>query len=188
MYVCNFGGKGRNLTLQGNVIDVTFVLQSSFFCLATKERSKEKFKAYFFLLLASFTSLKGRNSLRSNSLPFFTLRYGSSLDGEKSRPGETMRMGAVIGGDDWLVFGGGGYWGMAGWSLGCWVLFEQSRLYSVYCARMAGVPGVLFLNMFCSFASTRQAFWLSASWMVSISIRLLRRSGSRTGVMASMRR
>ena len=101
MYVCNFGGKGRNLTLQGNVIDVTFVLQSSFFCLATKERSKEKFKAYFFLLLASCTPLKGRNSLRSNSLPFFTLRYGSSLDGEKSRPGETMRMGAVIGA--WLA-------------------------------------------------------------------------------------
>lgn len=65
MYVCNFGGKGRNLTLQGNVIDVTFVLQSSFFCLATKERSK-------------------KNS---------------------SRPGETMRMGAVIGGHGWLVFG-----------------------------------------------------------------------------------
>ena len=118
MYVCNFGGKGRNLTLQGNVIDVTFVLQSSFFCLATKERSKEKFKAYFFLLLASCTPLKGRNSLRSNSLPFFTLRCGSSLDGEKSRPGETMRMG--WGGDGehgWLVFGDG-YWGMAGWSLG----------------------------------------------------------------------
>ena len=101
MYVCNFGGKGRNLTLQGNVIDVTFVLQSSFFCLETKERSKEKFKADFFLLLASCTPLKGRNSLRSNSLPFFTLRYGSSLDGEKSRPGETMRMGAVIGA--WLA-------------------------------------------------------------------------------------
>ena len=48
MYVCNFGRKGRNLTLQGNVIDVTFVLQSSFFCLETKERSKEKFKADFF--------------------------------------------------------------------------------------------------------------------------------------------
>ena len=93
MYVCNFGGKGRNLTLQGNVIDVTFVLQSSFFCLATKERSKEKFKAYFFLLLASCTPLKGRNSLRSNSLPFFTLRYGSSLDGEKSRPGEPGGVG-----------------------------------------------------------------------------------------------
>ena len=28
MYVCNFGGKGRNLTLQGNVIDVTFVERS----------------------------------------------------------------------------------------------------------------------------------------------------------------
>mgnify|MGYP000251400964 FL=1 len=157
MYVVS-GCKGRDLTLQGGVIHVTIVLQSSFFCLETKERSKEKFKADFFLLLAPCTALKGRNSLRSNSLPFFTLRYGSSLDGEKSRPGETMRMG--WGGDGehgWLVFGDG-YWGMAGWSLGCWVLFEQSRLYSVYCARMAGVPGVLFLNMFCSFASTRQAF------------------------------
>ncbi|KAB6364744.1 hypothetical protein GAZ38_21000 [Bacteroides xylanisolvens] len=75
------------MTLQGGVIYVTIVLQSSFFCLETKERSKEKFKADFFLLLASFTSLKGRNSLRSNSLPFLTLRYGHSLDGEKSRPG-----------------------------------------------------------------------------------------------------
>ena len=110
MYVvCNFDRKGRNSRLQGNVIDVTFMLQSSFFCLETKERSKEKFKAYFFLLLASYTPLKGRNSLRSNSLPFFTLRYGSSLDGEKSRPGETMRMEAVIGA--WV----GGLWG-------CWVL------------------------------------------------------------------
>ena len=118
MYVCNFGGKGRNLTLQGNVIDVTFVLQSSFFCLATKERSKEKFKAYFFLLLASCTPLKGRNSLRSNSLPFFTLRYGSSPDGEKSRPGETMRMGAVIGA--WLagLWVAGGYLNKASY-IGC---------------------------------------------------------------------
>ena len=62
--------------------------ECSFFCLETKERTKEKFKAYFFLLLASCTTLKGRNSLRSNSLPFLTLRYGRSLDGEKSRPGE----------------------------------------------------------------------------------------------------
>lgn len=47
MYVCNFGGKGRNLTLQGNVIDVTFVLQSSFFCLETKERDRETNKKKF---------------------------------------------------------------------------------------------------------------------------------------------
>ena len=85
MYVVS-GCKGRDLTLQGGVIYVTFILQSSFFCLETKERSKEKFKADFFLLLAPCTPLKGRNSLRSNSLPFLTLRYGSSLDGEKSRP------------------------------------------------------------------------------------------------------
>ena len=85
MYVIS-GCKGRGLRLQGDVIHVTFVLQRSFFCLETKERTKEKFKAYFFLLLASFTTLKGRNSLRSNSLPFLTLRCGHSLDGEKSRP------------------------------------------------------------------------------------------------------
>ena len=135
MYVvCNFGRKGRNLTLQGNVIDVTFVLQSSFFCLETKERSKEKFKAYFFLLLASCTPLKGRNSLRSNSLPFFTLRYGSSLDGEKSRPGETMRMGwggdgawcwslGLLGvvGHGWGVFLGGGLGVIGAWLVALWV-------------------------------------------------------------------
>ena len=89
MYVVS-SCKGRDLTLQGGVIHVTFMLQSSFFCLETKERSKEKFKADFFLLLASFTSLKGRNSLRSNSLPFLTLRYGRSPDGEKSRPGNLV--------------------------------------------------------------------------------------------------
>ena len=63
------------------------------FSLERKERTKEKFKADFFLLLASFTTLKGRNSLRSNSLPFLTLRYGRSLDGEKSRPGEPGGVG-----------------------------------------------------------------------------------------------
>ena len=135
MYVvCNFDRKGRNSRLQGNVIDVTFVLQSSFFCLETKERSKEKFKAYFFLLLASYTPLKGRNSLRSNSLPFFTLRYGSSLDGEKSRPGETMRMGwggdgawcwslGLLGviGHGWGGFFGGGLGVIGAWLVGLWV-------------------------------------------------------------------
>ena len=135
MYVvCNFDRKGRNSRLQGNVIDVTFVLQSSFFCLETKERSKEKFKAYFFLLLASCTPLKGRNSLRSNSLPFFTLRYGSSLDGEKSRPGETMRMGwggdgawcwslGLLGvvGHGWGGFCGGGLGVIGAWLVGLWV-------------------------------------------------------------------
>ena len=135
MYVvCNFDRKGRNSRLQGNVIDVTFVLQSSFFCLETKERSKEKFKADFFLLLASCTPLKGRNSLRSNSLPFFTLRYGSSLDGEKSRPGETMRMGwggdgawcwslGLLGvvGHGWGGFFGGGLGVIGAWLVGLWV-------------------------------------------------------------------
>ena len=87
MYVVS-GCKGRDLTLQGGVIHVTFMLQSSFFCLETKERSKEKFKADFFLLLAPCTALKGRNSLRSNSLPFLTPKKTPALDAEKTRPGD----------------------------------------------------------------------------------------------------
>ena len=51
-----------------------------------------------------------------------------------------------------------------------------------------GVPGALFLNIFRRLSSTQQAFWLSASWILSISMRLSRRSGARMGVMASMRR
>ena len=97
MYVVS-SCKGRDLTLQGGVIYVTIVLQSSFFCLETKERSKEKFKADFFLLLAPCTALKGRNSLRSNSLPFLTLRYRGSLDGEKSRPEEHAGWALCVGG------------------------------------------------------------------------------------------
>ena len=109
MYVCNFGGKGRNLTLQGNVIDVTFVLQSSFFCLATKERSKEKFKAYFFLLLASCTPLKGRNSLRSNSLPFLRSVTGARLTEKKVGRGKPCGWERLLG-------------EMTGWSLGVAVI------------------------------------------------------------------
>ena len=110
MYVIFFGCKGRDLRLQGDVIHVTFVLQRSFFCLETKERTKEKFKAYFFLLLASFTVLKGRNSLRSNSLPFLTLRYGRSLDGEKSRPGEPCGVGCMRGVERGVCKMIGGMW------------------------------------------------------------------------------
>ena len=54
-----------------NVLD-----QKKEMCLSFDTPPKEKFKTYFFLLLTPFTTLKGRNSLRSNSLPFLTLRYG----------------------------------------------------------------------------------------------------------------
>ncbi len=86
--------------------EVSYVLHlcyngGAFFSLERKERTKEKFKAHFFLLLASFTTLKGRNSLRSNSLPFLTLRYGHSLDGEKSRPGD--HSGGACCGRDYMV-------------------------------------------------------------------------------------
>ena len=85
MYVVS-GCKGRDLTLQGGVIHVTFMLQSPFFCLETKERSKEKFKADFFLLLAPLHCAKGQKLATLKQSALLTLRYGGSLDGEKSRP------------------------------------------------------------------------------------------------------
>lgn len=128
MYVVS-GCKGRDLTLQGGVIHVTFMLQSSFFCLETKERSKEKFKADFFLLLAPFTSLKGRNSLRSNSLPFLTLRYGRSPDGEKSRPGKLAGWALLL--VLWGRFAGKLFWmGVRGSRAICLVLFWWAAVIS----------------------------------------------------------
>ena len=133
MYVIS-GCKGRGLRLQGDVIHVTFVLQRSFFCLETKERTKEKFKAYFFLLLASFTTLKGRNSLRSNSLPFLTLRCGRSLDGEKSRPGD--RAGGVERGEVMceVACEGCGRWCVRG--VGVLGSIREKRLFPVCFFRM----------------------------------------------------
>ena len=138
MYVIS-GCKGRGLRLQGDVIHVTFVLQRSFFCLETKERTKEKFKAYFFLLLASFTTLKGRNSLRSNSLPFLTLRCGRSLDGEKSRPGDRaggVERGEGVGGEVMceVACEGCGRWCVRG--VGVLGSIREKRLFPVCFFRM----------------------------------------------------
>ena len=47
----------------------------SFFCLETKERSKEKFKA----------DAKGQKLASLKQSALLTLRYGCSLNGEKSR-------------------------------------------------------------------------------------------------------
>ena len=66
-------------------IVVWVILEKTKFGYGNKERNKEKFKTDFFLLLTPFTTLKDRNSLRSNNLPFLTLRYGCSLNREKSR-------------------------------------------------------------------------------------------------------
>ena len=67
----------------------------SFVLIQKKKYQKEKIKAASARLLRSHPRLKGRNSLRSNSLPFLTLRYGRSLDGEKSRPGKAAGWSAV---------------------------------------------------------------------------------------------
>ncbi len=59
-----------------------------FFCLDTKEKvQKEKIKAASARLLRSHPRLKGRNSLRSNSLPFLTPGMKPPLDAVQTRPG-----------------------------------------------------------------------------------------------------
>ena len=46
MCVCYFRLQRTEFEVAGNVIDVTFVLQSSFFCLETKERDRETNKKF----------------------------------------------------------------------------------------------------------------------------------------------
>jgi len=59
----------------------------SFVLIRKKKNQKERIKAAFFQLLRCFLRLKGRNSLRSNSLPFLTPEKTPALDAEKTRPG-----------------------------------------------------------------------------------------------------
>ena len=58
-----------------------------FFCLDAKEKvTKEKIKAALFGLLRYFSPLKKKNSLRSNSFFFLTLRKAPPLHAQKVRP------------------------------------------------------------------------------------------------------
>ena len=71
-----------------------------FFRLDTKEKEPKRkdlrllifrehsYNPAFFQLLRCFLRLKGRNSLRSNSLPFLTPKKTPALDAEKTRPGD----------------------------------------------------------------------------------------------------
>jgi len=58
-----------------------------FFCLDAKERY-QKIKAAPAELLRLYLRLKGRNSLRSNSLPFLTPEIQPPLDAPSVRPGD----------------------------------------------------------------------------------------------------
>ncbi|MCU4240613.1 hypothetical protein DW691_16200 [Bacteroides xylanisolvens] len=60
----------------------------SFVLIRKRKNQKERIKAAFFQLLRCFLRLKGRNSLRSNSLPFLTPKKTPALDAEKTRPGD----------------------------------------------------------------------------------------------------
>ena len=86
----------RDLTLQGGVIHVTFMLQSSFFCLETKERSKEKFKADLFSPTRSLHCAKGQKlaTLKQSAL-FDASVTGARLTGEKV--GRRGVAGGVVG-------------------------------------------------------------------------------------------
>ena len=58
----------------------------SFVLIQKKKYQKEKIKAASARLLRSHPQLKGRNSLRSNSLPFLTLEKTPALNAGKTRP------------------------------------------------------------------------------------------------------
>ena len=59
----------------------------SFVLIQKKKYQKEKIKAASARLLRSHPRLKGRNSLRSNSLPFLTPGMKPPLDAVPTRPG-----------------------------------------------------------------------------------------------------
>ena len=60
----------------------------SFVLIQKKKYQKEKIKAAPTELLRLHLRLKGRNSLRSNSLPFFTPEIQPPLDAPSVRPGD----------------------------------------------------------------------------------------------------
>ena len=60
----------------------------SFVLIQKKKYQKEKIKAAPARLLRFHSRLKGRNSLRSNSLPFLTPVIKPSLDAVQTRPEE----------------------------------------------------------------------------------------------------
>ena len=69
----------------------------SFVLIRKKKNQKERIKAAFFQLLRCFLRLKGRNSLRSNSLPFLTPEKTPALDAEKTRPGNHAAWACAVG-------------------------------------------------------------------------------------------
>ncbi len=68
----------------------------SFVLIRKKKNQKERIKAAFFQLLRCLLRLKGRNSLRSNSLPFLTPEKTPALDAEKTRPGNHAAWACVV--------------------------------------------------------------------------------------------
>ncbi len=65
----------------------------SFVLIRKKKNQKERIKAAFFQLLRCLLRLKGRNSLRSNSLPFLTPEKTPALDAEKNEAGKPCGVG-----------------------------------------------------------------------------------------------
>ena len=80
---CSSGLFSMLFTIFGKVTEYSF----SFVLIRKKKNQKERIKAAFFRLLRCFLRLKGRNSLRSNSLPFLTPEKPPALDVGKTRPG-----------------------------------------------------------------------------------------------------
>ena len=71
---------------------------SFFFCPhKRKTKQKEKAPAAFFCLLRHFSTLNKKNSLRSNSFLFLTLRKAPPLYGKKKRPECWINVASLVG-------------------------------------------------------------------------------------------
>ena len=87
---CACGSVGIYSRMCGAMLQYVFVLAngfSFFFCTnKRKTKQKENSPAAFFCLLRHFSTLNKKNSLRSNSFLFLTLRKAPPLHGKKKRP------------------------------------------------------------------------------------------------------
>ena len=72
---------------------------SSFLFHEEKKRSKENSPSALFCLLRHFSALNKKNSLRSNSFLFLTLRKAPPLHGKKKRPECWINIASLVGVD-----------------------------------------------------------------------------------------
>ena len=79
-FFCSIAARALSLRSRSSREGFSFLLPEQ------KKRNKENSPSALFCLLRHFSPLNKKNSLRSNSFLFFTLRKAPSLHGKKVRP------------------------------------------------------------------------------------------------------